>query len=314
MSTTSPLEPLTRTLKLKGRDFVLIRPGLTLTLYMDAPLHECAPRCADAVSAYVEHVGPDVFKTYLTDNGYFRPMTPRQLAKDLRNLRNLPADAEDYRVVYSQGDESGVGTHAVYLEAATQDDAGEVQLLRLEFPPPPSDEDAWVEPFIDFVCRIANLVPFQSGNAGLAFKHPWVLESEARKAINQLLPRYHGFDPSFDALRFYMRGRSFGAHWLTLLGTDLVQKLGGQEAIRSALPRAELRPLNQGLVIRAARWPPLGDVNRQGRDIGCLPDVARLLRPIRFEASGLGQPREVFDATVWLARFDDKDSQPWEAR
>lgn len=131
--------------------------------------------------------------------------------------------------------------------------------------------------------------------------------------VNQLLPRYHGFDPSYDDARYFLKGRVFGAHWLNLLSSELVQKLGGVDAVRAAVPQAELRPLEHGLLIRSAFRPPVGDVNRQAKDIGCLPDVARLLRPIRFQAAGFGQPREVFDASAWLARYDDKESQPWKA-
>jgi hypothetical protein len=311
------MDSLTRTMRLKGKDLVLVRPGLTLNLYLDTPLSECAARCADAVEAYLAHIGPDTLRTYMADNGSFRPLTSKQISKDLRTLRTLPTGRDSYRILYNQGVESEVGTHAVYLEANTFDGTGpmpdETNLLRLEFPPPPAGDESWLDPFIGFVCRLANLVPFQSGNAGFAFKHVGVLQSNVRKEINQLLPRYYGFDPSYDSARMKMRGRSFGAHWLTLLRTDLIQKLGGMEAIRAALPRAELRPLDQGVLIRAARRPPLGDVNRQCTDIGCMPDVARLLRPIRYEAKGFGQPQEVFDALDWLARYDDTASQPWDA-
>ncbi len=314
---TSAMDALTRTLRLKGKDFVLVRPGLTLSLYLDLPLAECAPRCADAIEAYLAHIGADTLRTYMADNGTFRPLTPKQISKDLRNLRNLPADSDGYRILYNQGVESEVGTHAVYFEGSASAEPEPLpdttQLLRLEFPPPPTEDASWLEPFIGLVCRIANLVPFQSGNAGFAFKHSGVLQSNVRKEINQLLPRYYGFDPSYDSARMRMRGHVFGAHWLTLLRTDLIQKLGGLDTLRAALPQAELRPLDQGLLIRTAKRPPLGDVNRQCRDIGCMPDVARLLRPLRFEVKGFGQPQEVFDAQAWLARYDDKASQPWEA-
>ncbi|REG30759.1 uncharacterized protein DUF3396 [Archangium gephyra] len=311
------MDSLIRTIRLKGKDLVLVRPGLTLTLYLDTPLHECAPGCADALEAYLAHVGPDTLRTYVADNGQFRPLSSKQISKDLRNLRKLPPDSEGYRILYNQGVESEVGTHAIFFEgsafAEPEPLPDKTHLLRLELPPPPAEDQSWLEPFIEFVCQIANLVPFQSGNAGFAFKHVGVFESQMRKEINRLLPRYYGFDPSYDPARFDMKGRSFGAHWLTLLRTDLIQKLGGMEALRAALPQAELRPLDQGVLIRAARRPPLGDVNRQCTDIGCMPEVARLLRPIRYEAKGFGQPQEVFDALAWLARYDDKASQPWDA-
>lgn len=314
------MEILTRTLRLKDKDFVLVRPGLVLNFFLDATLPDCAPACADAIEAYLTYVGAETLRTYVADSGQFRPLTSRQTAKDLRNLRGRPTDEDGYRVHYGQGAVGGEpGTHSLFFEGdgplvepVALPDA--VNLLRMEFPPPPSDDESWMAPFLEWVRKIANLIPFQSGNAGWGFMHMGVHESQVRREINQLLPRYHGFDPAYNSARMWMRGHILGAHWLTLLRDDLIQKLGGMEAIRTGLPYAELQPLDHGVLIRAAKRPPLGDVNRQCLDIGSMPDVARLLRPIRLMMEGFGEPQEVFDAPAWIARYDNKPSQPWDAK
>lgn len=314
------MESLIRTIRRKGQDVVLIRTGLTASFYLDAPLPDCAPACADAIEAYLAYVGAETLRTYVADNGQFRPLTSRQIAKDLRNLRGRPTDEDGYRVHYSQGSVGGEpGTHALFFEGDGPSEEpvvfpDAVSLLRLEFPPPPPDDDSWMAPFLELIRKIANLIPFQSGNAGWGFKHMGVHESEERREINQLLPRYHSFDPAYDSVRMWMRNHTWDAQWLTLLRDDLIQKLGGRDAIRAALPHAELQPLDYGVLIRAAKRPPVGDVNRQCLDIGSLPDVARLLRPIRLTVKGFGEPREVFDAPAWIARYDNKPSQPWDAK
>src|SRR5262249_25474954 len=53
--------------------------------------------------------------------------------------------------------------------------------------------------------------------------------------------------------------RCLGAHWLTFLGPDAVEAAGGQDAIRSRLPR-EVSPLacGHGLLLRAGEAPTDG--------------------------------------------------------
>ena len=106
-----------------------------------------------------------------------------------------------------------------------------------------------------------------------------------------------------------MKGHSPSAHWINLINNDLMEKIGGFDHIRKTLPEAvELIRLNSGLLIKGAKKPPIGDVNRKAKDIGYLPDVARLLKPVRVHLSALGN-KEI-DGEEWLARFDDRESIP----
>ena len=67
------------------------------------------------------------------------------------------------------------------------------------------------------------------------------------------------------------------------------------------------------MLIRGAKLPPIGDINRKAPDLGWLPEVARILKPTRVDVSAtyLGKAGPSFDALKWIARLDDLDPRPW---
>jgi hypothetical protein len=165
---------------------------------------------------------------------------------------------------------------------------------------------------VDFFVRVAGLFPFSSGNAGMSFNFTVGYTTAAADEIQKLLPRYWGFDSTYGSPQLEMRGKSPGAHWFNLLDADLSSAIGGEQRLRSDLPQCEIRPVGGGLLIRAARFPPVVDVNEQGRDVARLPDVARALRPIRFEEGAFTPLGDEERGDAWLKRFDALASRDWD--
>jgi hypothetical protein len=100
------------------------------------------------------------------------------------------------------------------------------------------------------------------------------------------------------------------SNWLTILGEDNVQALGGLERIRaSLLSDMDLIFYRDGIVIRAGHLPSLG-----AEATGGVPEayrtVARLIKPIRFEGYRSGVIKvpdrsKRLDVTLaWIRRFD----------
>lgn len=294
----------------KGK--VMLRPGINIFFYMDRPLPEIAPFVAQALEAYLEFIPAGTLQTYFANNGTYRNYTTRQLNKDLKTLRKVPEGYEAFLFEYSQGVNGEVGSYAIHFYGTLLDlpkSPLETNLLRMEFPYDALD-DVGIERFIDFVAQVADLVPFESGNAGFAMKRSQLYKNNVSPLVNQLLPRYLGFDPSFEYIRYETKGHTFSAHWINLFGDELTKRLGGPDAIRKALPEADIRQLDHSLLVRAAKLPPIGDVNRRAPDIGRLPDLARLMIPTRLKITGFGEPN--FDPMPWLARYDNMDSRPWD--
>jgi hypothetical protein len=318
---TKPIAKLRDSLTVKvrsqGTERVLVRPGISLFLYCDERTPAMGPHVAQAVARYLEFIQPAAPRAYLNNSGLHKPFSQRQVTKDFTLLNKMPARYEDFRLRYTESLSGDAGSHEVYyisfLDSRAKDRVipSKLNLLRMEFPFDILDR-VGVDAFIAFVSEIAEALPFQSGNAGYAFQHSMINETDAADAMARLLPRYQGFDPSYELAALEMKHRTPGAHWINLLSTKMVGKLGGVKAVRAALPRCDVRELKNGVLIRGARLPPIGDVDRKSPDIGCLPDVARLLRPLRVELEGFGTVFVDVDAMAWLARFDAMKSKAWK--
>src|SRR5690606_28046073 len=129
-----------------------------------------------------------------------------------------------------------------------------------------------------------------------------------------LLKKYIGLNLCDHDLYEIMRDHTFSASWLTYLDDGMAHELGGPDAIKEALPKEAFRKLDKGLLLRAARLPPLGDCDRKAPDIGCLPSIARLLKPTRLdiEDTYLSSHGPDFDSTEWIERFDALEDRPWD--
>lgn len=130
------------------------------------------------------------------------------------------------------------------------------------------------------------------------------------QVIERWLPRYLGFDPSEHWGRKWMKGRMYSPQWITLIGTQFIDKLGGTDRIAPALRGTEVKHLSNGIWVRASRLPPIGDINYFAEDIGQLPTVARLLKPLRTPELRFAYTQ--LNATKWLERFDDLPATDWD--
>lgn len=285
-------------------------PGLCVFFYFDRSVREIASELAAGIERYVTYVGLQSLSRYTARSGLWKDMSPRQLNKDLKHLRNFPGDHEGAHLNYDS--EPVPGPFGIALDAGMLNERHEraaVNMLRLDFP------HDWLanrdpEEFLAFVQQQLAAMNVQSCNAGFAFKHTTGTESHAIAGINRLVPRYIGFDPCFTIGRYYQRDHVLSAHWLNYINTALIESAGGSDSLTKSLVGTELRPSERGLLIRSAKLPGVGDINSGALDIGTMPDVARALKPIRVERAQLGQ--EQFRGDEWLARMDELPARTWD--
>ena len=107
--------------------------------------------------------------------------------------------------------------------------------------------------------------------------------------------------------------------WLTLLGHELIEKIGGIDDLSRQLKSGPygdgiiIHKLPYGICIQAGPEPDVGDVNSPEKEI--LPyyhHVGRILKPIHFLQNehgiykdGVYSFESVEDTTKWLQRFDN---------
>jgi hypothetical protein len=238
----------------------------------------------------------------------YKKLSPQVLRRTFKWLQEPRRDAEFYEFHFGQGPEGGVGSYAAHFKGSDLRDAQEDNLLVLEFP---FDflETVSSDRFVQFVRAVAETIPFESGNAGYAFQHPQTFSSKTPDAINAMLPRYLGFEPSYYESRTDMRGHCPSVNWINFLDSRLTDKVGGLQRVRKVLPGSvAVEPIKGGTMIRATGLPFVGDVSQGAKDIGHAPDVARLLREVRYSTTGFGTPD--FAPGPWLARFDERESIP----
>ncbi len=289
-------------------------PALCCFFYLDADLHSAAETLARGLERYIDLVGVDMLQTFAAKSGLWKPMTTRQLRKDLRHLRDLPKEHRANHIFYDAGEGGQPGGFGAQLSANVDDELfpNKAGLMRFDLPPQWLEQQE-VEPLIEWVAEICQLAAVQSAQVGLTLKTTPGSHSDAKPEILRWLPRFYGLSPCDFSLRNEMRGHTLTAHWLNYVNDDLAARAGGRESITRALPACDVRPLTSGVLIRGARWPPTGDLHRQAPDLGWLPEVARALKPTRVDVSATHLGKEGgFDAASWVARFDDLDNRPWD--
>ncbi|SAK74050.1 hypothetical protein AWB79_04311 [Caballeronia hypogeia] len=288
-------------------------PALCCFFYMDGYVHEIAGELARGVERYIEFVGLDSLKSYASRSGVWKPMSKRQLDKDLRHLRDFPKDHIADHIRYDAGEGGQPGGFGVHISTDVYNDLfpNQAGLMRFDLPPQWLDEHE-VEDVIEFVSDVCQIAHVQSGQVGLSFKTTPGSQSTAKPEILKMLPRYFGFSPCDFSLRDHMGGHTLTAHWLNYVNDALAAMAGGEETIVRALPDCEVRKLPKGVLIRGAKLPPIGDINRKAPDLGWLPEVARILKPTRVDISTTFLGQEDFDAVHWIERMDDLYTRPWD--
>jgi hypothetical protein len=290
-------------------------PALCSSFSIGAYVHDIAGELAHGLERYVEFVGVDMLKSYAAKSGIWKPMSNRQLDKDLKHLRDFPKDHQATHIRYDAGEGGQPGGFGVRISANVPSDVfpQKAGLMRFDLPPQWLEEHE-AEQVIEFVIGICQMAHVQSAQVGLTFKTTGGSHDLAKPKILQMLPRYYGFSPCADFdLRNEMLGHTLMAHWLNYVDDELAAMVGGTDTIVRALPGCDVRKLTKGVLIRGAKLPPIGDINRKAPDLGGLPDVARILKPTRVDISETYLGKEgSFDAVKWIARMDDLDSRPWD--
>ncbi len=279
-------------------------PTVSIAIYFDKFAHEISKQIAQAINKYVSFVGFENLKQYVANNGYFRALTKTKFKRDIALLQDYPVDLVGISLEYNSREDGLPGPYGVYVflrDEALDTFPLQANMLRLDFDCSVINLNN-VEDFVLFYQELLQELPFQSSNAGYSFKRVEALENIATPGVSRKIRRYYGFDPGYESVRYDMKNSVFSAHWLNGIDDILVDKIGGIESIKNKMTSTQLIEIPNGIILRGAKMPPVGDINHNAPDIGSLPEISRVLKPLRIEF-------EMFDG--WLARFDEMDNRPW---
>jgi hypothetical protein len=185
--------------------------------------------------------------------------------------------------------------------------------LKVHFPPSYvfSDPDR----FVELVGRWCSRLDAVHGSGGLGVLTVPGEEITRQPHHYRLLLRYPALEYD-DMGSYWSETRRSGydkprsSNWLTILGSENVQTLGGAREIRSKLsPEMALEHYAHGVVIRAGLLPELGDGTTN-----TVPEAyriaARIIKPIRYEGYAFSVIKvhddlNGLDETLkWIRRFD----------
>ncbi len=164
------------------------------------------------------------------------------------------------------------------------------------------------------------------GTAGLAPVYEIGMQQSYPEETWPLLSRFTGLD-YMNAFPLAARGLNQiqGINWLTILGTPMLDEIGGADRLAGLLATISeelhatgpeeapiLHPYEGGVVIRAGRYPQLGDRNISGVPTSYRV-VSKALRPWLFtdylnkptQLIKVPRPLDAFEETIgWVTRFD----------
>ena len=273
--------------------------SLQIVLYTNQRLPELAEGVSTCYRLFLDRFGDDV---------------DRYSARSMRQARAFSAKYADVFPTLCQEQGEGLPRFAAFHGKQKLDYRPPVfqtwqydgfSWLQLHLPPDSAKDRDGV---LHWVSTLADAFPFRCGTVG--FSLCWYEDAAARdaivpKLIAPLYKRYPGFalgtpgDISDHPLP--------PVNWLTLLGPELVEKLGGVRQVSSDLGDdvISVTPMGAGICIRAGEAPQIGDRNR-GDDVPAYRKVGAYLKDYRGdEYLDLPGFEDDDDTAAWLARFDD---------
>ncbi len=287
-------------IRFKGKfDGPRVRDGLIICFYKQVAFGQWAESVAKGFEIWRESVPEEAIAHALVGSSAstVEPVGPRTLSGCLAQLDKKQA-AKRKISGFRLGGPQKINPDYMFmvwgsLDAKRSKGNTKTCVVEMRFPTEMLDKSG--DAFAELAVRLGRAVTFDSGYASLALH--WSTDSELVPAAAEQVPlamRHPGFDLHDSGSTRYGLGRlSRGARWLTFLGADLVEELGGRKSLEKKVEKhATVSECDDGLAVRVKGAPELGDVNRKQ----ILPGeqaVAKAIEPVTlFGDEDLG--RRVF--------------------
>jgi hypothetical protein len=284
---------------------LLVREGLSITLYMRHSHEEILQGVLRSLETYLRTVGPASLGWYINDEGETRRLDDAGWARTRRNLqeqrfpsirlRDVEITQRRYRFEY----------HGKDLKDPSMDHETDMVCEATFWLPTEFLEEQGPGRIRDLVLELASPLPFCSGHAGLSFNGELDLLGVPQE-ITPYCFRHPGIDfPSPFGYSWKVGTRVRGIHWLTFLGQPVLGALGGVAELRSRLhmPGTTVQELNgERAVVTLGPWPEAGDTT-QGKVLPAYRELAQVLEPWLY-----------FEPRPRLPYLSPEESRRWERR
>lgn len=288
---------------------VYLRLCVALTVYFEGRIEDHAPGIEHFYVTALARVGEHL-RFYQTDSMKKPKPIKKSSADAMAALMHFGAKVPVFYKLFVESEDAAqaASRFSITVQANRLTRAG---ALRLAIP---VDEVLGHEDrFVALARELTRTLALASGYGGFSFNRAEESDLQGTGNVRSaaLSHRWYGIDVedlsgTVSAIPHGLKS----AGWLTLVGSKLLDRLGGSDALAAVLPpEVILHPLPFGVLIQAGPRPLLGDVNR-GEDLPLYRAVGRVLAPIRAPS----HPRYLFKEALsnedegwtqkWLARFD----------
>jgi len=288
------LEKLTQ----QDEDGAMYTVSLEVALYANKPLAELAEGATECYRIFIEKFGGSL-------NWY--------LAGSMRQARRFSGKyMEIFPTLCKERADTGLPRYRVFNGSGIQEylppvfatgHYNEFSWLQVHLPPTLSND---CKGLLTLLTELGGEFPFRCGHVGLSLCWNDLSADRAGEVpalIGPLLKRYPGLSLGIpgDLCDHPLPP----VNWLTLIGPELLRKLGGVNKVRKALSDDSISVvhLGSGVCIRAGEFPQLGDRNRRD-DLPLYRKVGSYLKDYRGEEEIKLQGLNEKESEVWLARFD----------
>jgi len=261
-----------------GEKYLCIRECVRISFYLRRDHLEIVPAGMRSLDTYLRTVGPQSLGWYADSEGEWQQLDDRGWAfirDELLYPRGAnvtligdPENASGFRFNY----------YGIPLDAPPPV-GGPTRTCEVTFWLPTEYlEEHGPQRVRELALELGAGLPFDSGHAGLAYLFPEGLLGITRP-IREECFRYPGIDLADSGVRDDLGTRVQGAHWLTFLGSPVLQSLGGTAALRERLhsPGTTVQTLNdERAVVTLGLWPEAGDME-EGRTLPEYRELARVL-------------------------------------
>jgi hypothetical protein len=260
-----------------------VRDSLVAVFFFQRPYPKLVKTFGEVFELWLARVSDDAKRWAMVgpDAEEYKRVDPRVLTRARSQLDPAKTKKGDMYALELGGPEEINPTYQFVFEGSKDIQDDETNYLELRF----ASEDAAparVEDLVEFLTLVASKLPFDSGYASLALTvGVESQQDEYAKKAAPLLFRHPGFDvPNSGATNSGMGKRVRGAYWLTFLGAEALEKLGGGKKLRKNLAsEIEQREVGPGVMLRAGKVPEVGDVNK-GDTLPLLRSLAKTLEPV----------------------------------
>jgi hypothetical protein len=264
-------------------DILLARDNWVIAFFLPEPFPPVAQAARAAFDLWRATAPADAIKWALVgaSAGEAKPVGPKTLDRCIGMLDPAAAARREITAFRLFGPAPDTPGHL--FEVVGDRERGEgflerlVGLIQIWFP----TEFLTPRAVAEFACRVAELLPYISGYVAPALAFGSGVDTAAAgQAIRGLAFRHPGYDlPRNKHTRYKLGQQLIGARWITFLGPQQVEQLGGPDAIAAAVPGVTVAAVGHGLMLRAGDEPETGDVNRRV-DTPLLRVVAKAIEPI----------------------------------